>query len=105
MRRVLMLCVPHGLTHHALLYFFASQQHNIPTYFEKQIAFASFLRKLYRWGFNRVSSRLAGRYEFGSSTFKRLHSNSAPSAAAAVNTSSNDGGGAPVQVQEGTGDC
>jgi hypothetical protein len=94
--------LPHVLTHHALLYFllFAFQQNLIPTYFDNPIGFSSFLRKLYRWGFNRVSSRLAGRYEFGSSTFKRLHSNSAPSAAAAVNTSSNDGGGAPVQVQQ-----
>jgi len=99
------LCVPHGLTHHALLYFFASQQHNIPTYFEKQIAFASFLRKLYRWGFKRVSSRRHGHYEFGSPTFKRLDADSAPPAAfaataSAVNTTGDAGRGTRIQVQQ-----
>jgi len=78
------------------------EQHIIPTYFDKQIFFASFLNKLYRWGFNRVSrSRRAGRYEFCSPTFKRLDSDSEPAAiAAAVNTTGNAGGGAPIQVQQ-----
>jgi hypothetical protein len=77
---------------------FASQQHIIPTYFDKQIVFASFLRKLYRWGFKRVSrSRRAGRYEFCSPTFKRLDADSAQ--AVAADTSSN-GGGASIQVQQ-----
>ena len=81
---------------------FVFQQHIIPTYFDNPVVFASFLSKLYRWGFNRVSSRRAGRYEFCSPTFKRLDSDSEPAAiAAAVNTTGNDGGGAPIlQVQQ-----
>jgi hypothetical protein len=96
--------LPHVLTHHALLYFllFAFQQNLIPTYFDNPIGFSSFLRKLYRWGFKRVSCSWRT-HEFGSSTFKRLHSNSAPSSfsgAAAVNTPSNDGESARMQVQQ-----
>jgi len=77
---------------------FVLQQHIIPTYFDNPIVFASFLNKIYRWGFNRVPSRRAGRYEFCSPTFKRLDADTA--AAAAVNTTGNAGGGAPIQVQQ-----
>jgi hypothetical protein len=77
----------------------AFEQDIIPTYFDNPIVFASFLSKLYRWGFNRVSSRQTGRYEFRSPTFKRLGADSAP-AAAAVNSFSNAGGGTSIQVQQ-----
>ena len=80
---------------------FAFQQHIIPTYFDNPIVFASFLSKIYRWGFNRVSSRQAGRYEFRSPSFKRLHPDNAGLAACtAAKTSSNNGGGARIQVQQ-----
>jgi len=82
---------------------FVFQQHIIPTYFDNPIVFASFLNKLYRWGFNRVSrSTRAGRYEFCSPTFKRLDADIAPAAAdaVAVNTTGNDGGGTSIQVQQ-----
>ena len=85
---------------------FAFQQETIPTYFGNPIVFASFLRKLQRWGFNRVSSRRSGRYEFGSPTFKRMdaRSTSAPAddaaATTSTNTAGNDGGGASSQVSQ-----
>ncbi len=58
------------------------QQETIPTYFGNPIVFASFLRKLQRWGFTRVSSRRSGRYEFCLPTFRRLGADSAPTAVA-----------------------
>eukprot|EP00984_Skeletonema_dohrnii_P023851 scaffold12953_cov123-Skeletonema_dohrnii-CCMP3373.AAC.6 len=71
----------------------------IPAYFGNPIVFASFLRKLQRWGFNRVSSRRSGRYEFGSPTFKRMdaRSTSAPAAAAATTDTA---GNASIQVPQ-----
>ena len=59
-----------------------SSQHTIPTYFDNQIIFASFIRKLHRWGFKRVPSSRTWYYEFCSPTFKRL--GPAPAAAAAA---------------------
>jgi hypothetical protein len=82
---------------------FVFQQHIIPMYFDNPIVFASFLSKLYRWGFNRVSrSTRAGRYEFCSPTFNRLDADIAPAAAdaVAVNLTGDDEGGAPIQVQQ-----
>mmetsp|Transcript_25796 Transcript_25796/g.51712 ORF Transcript_25796/g.51712 Transcript_25796/m.51712 type:complete len:600 (+) Transcript_25796:316-2115(+) len=82
------------------------EEETIPTYFGNPIVFASFLRKLQRWGFNRVSSRRSGSYEFGSPTFKRMDarstSASADDAAAttSTNTAGNDGGGASSQVSQ-----
>eukprot|EP00984_Skeletonema_dohrnii_P023853 scaffold12953_cov123-Skeletonema_dohrnii-CCMP3373.AAC.8 len=82
------------------------EEETIPTYFGNPIVFASFLRKLQRWGFNRVSSRRSGRYEFGSPTFKRMdaRSTSAPAddaaATTSTNTAGNDGGGASSQVSQ-----
>jgi len=75
------------------------QQGIIPTYFDNQIVFASFLSKLYRWGFSRLTIRQTGLYEFRSPTFRRLSADSAP-ANAAINTCSNAGGGASIQVQQ-----
>jgi hypothetical protein len=77
--------MPHRrLTPRACFSTFASlQQDTIPTYFDKPIIFASFLRKLQRWGFNQVSRKQDGRYEFCSPTFKRLDAES-PSADAAA---------------------
>jgi len=74
----------------------------IPTYFDNPIVFASFLSKLYRWGFSRLSGK-GGRYEFRSPTFRRLGRNSEPAAAVAAavaDTSSNAGGGASIQLQQ-----
>ncbi len=79
---------------------FVFPQDIIPTYFDNPIIFASFLNKLYRWGFNRVSSRQTGRHEFSSPTFKRLGADSAPAAAAAADLSSNAGGGASSREQQ-----
>jgi hypothetical protein len=42
----------------------------IPKYFTP-IIFQSFLRKLYRWGFKRITTTHAGRYKFASATFVR----------------------------------
>jgi len=81
---------------------FAFQQQTIPTYFDNPIVFASFIRKLQRWGFKQVSRRRTGHHqsvEFGSLTFKRLDDERAP-AAAAVNICSNAGVGASIQVQQ-----
>ena len=79
---MLLMC----LTHHddRSYYFFSAllQQETIPTYFGNPIVFASFLRKLQRWGFTRVSSRRSGRYEFCLPTFRRLGADSAPTASA-----------------------
>jgi hypothetical protein len=61
----------HRLTHRARFYF-CFQQQTIPTYFGNHIVFASFLRKLQRWGFNRRTNRRNERYEFCSPTFKRI---------------------------------
>ena len=83
---------------------FAFQQDIIPTYFGNAIVFASFLRKLQRWGFVRVSSKRSGRYEFSSPTFKRIDS-SAPAASAAsgaattTNAAVNDGGGGGASIR------
>jgi hypothetical protein len=74
-------------------------QQTIPTYFDNQIVFASFQRKLQRWGFKQRTSRRTGHNEFCSPTFKRLGADRAP-AATAVNTNSNAGGGASIQVQQ-----
>jgi hypothetical protein len=79
-----------------LLSIFVFPQDIIPTYFDNPIIFASFLNKLYRWGFNRLSSRQTGRHEFSSPTFRRLGADSAP-AAAAADLSNNAGGGASSQ--------
>jgi len=78
---------------------FVFQQETIPAYFGNPIVFASFLRKLQRWGFNRMSSRRSGRYEFGSPTFKRMdaRSTSAPAAAAATTDTA---GNASIQVPQ-----
>lgn len=65
-------------------------QRIIPSYFDPPIAFASFIRKLYRWGFTRTPSRGTGCYELCSSTFSRFGSYSA---AASVDSSDNTGGG------------
>ena len=79
----------------------AFQQETIPTYFGNPIVFASFLRKLQRWGFNRVSSRRSGRYEFGSPAFKRRDPRVAHAAAATPNNGAgNDGGGASIQADQ-----
>eukprot|EP00984_Skeletonema_dohrnii_P015161 scaffold6495_cov109-Skeletonema_dohrnii-CCMP3373.AAC.1 len=73
----------------------------IPTYFDNPIIFPSFLNKLSRWGFSRVSSKQTGCLEFCSPTFKRLGNLSAPSpAAAATGKSRNTGGNGSVQVQQ-----
>lgn len=92
--------MPHQLTNHTQTTFALNQQ-TIPIYFDNPIVFASFLRKLQRWGFKQVSRRRTGRYEseFGSPTFKRLDDGRAP-AAAAVNTCSIAGGGASIQIQQ-----
>ena len=42
----------------------------IPKYFTP-IIFQSFLRKLYRWGFKRITTTHAGNYKFASATFTR----------------------------------
>lgn len=42
----------------------------IPKYFTP-IIFQSFLRKLYRWGFKRITTSHAGSYKFASATFTR----------------------------------
>jgi hypothetical protein len=87
----------------SFLLLYILQQHIMPTYFDNPIGFSRFLRKLYRWGFKRVSSRRAGRYEFCSPTFKRMDADDSEPAAAhatAVDTTGNDGGGAPIQVQQ-----
>jgi hypothetical protein len=77
------------------------QQHIIPTYFDNPIIFASFLSKIYRWGFNRVTNRQTGCYEFCSPTFRRLDgAPAAAAAAAAADTSGNAGRGASAQVQQ-----
>jgi hypothetical protein len=80
----------------------AFEQNIIPAYFDNPIVFASFLSKIHRWGFNRVSSRQTGHCEFRSPTFKRLSADSAPAAAADVadDSSNNAGGGASIQQQQ-----
>jgi hypothetical protein len=79
-------------------------QQTIPMYFDNQIAFASFQRKLQRCGFKQRTSRRAGHCEFCSPTFKRLGADSAPAAAVvaadAVNTSGNAGIVDSIQVQQ-----
>ncbi|KAK1733120.1 hypothetical protein QTG54_016258 [Skeletonema marinoi] len=73
----------------------------IPTYFDNPIIFPSFLNKLSRWGFSRVSSKQTGRLEFCSPTFKRLGNLSAPSpAAAATGKSRKIGGDGSIQVHQ-----
>jgi hypothetical protein len=81
---------------------FVFRQDIYPTYFDSRIIFATFLSKLYRWGFSRLSTK-SGSYEFRSPTFTRLASDSAPAApaaAAAADTSSKAGGGASIPVQQ-----
>ncbi|KAK1733122.1 hypothetical protein QTG54_016260 [Skeletonema marinoi] len=73
----------------------------IPTYFDNPIIFPSFLNKLSRWGFSRVSSKQTRRLEFCSPTFKRLGNLSAPSpAAAATGKSRKIGGDGSIQVHQ-----
>jgi len=84
-------------THPAL---FAFLQEIIPTYFDNPIIFPSFLNKLSRWGFSRVSSKQTGRFEFCSPTFKRLGNFNTSAAAAATGKSRNTGGDGSVQVQQ-----
>lgn len=54
----------------------------IPKYFTP-IIFQSFLRKLYRWGFKRITTTHAGSYKFASATFTRSPAPSAASHGAA----------------------
>jgi len=72
-----------------------------PAYFDSRIIFTTFLSKLYRWGFSRLSSK-SGRYEFRSPTFSKFSSDSAPATAAADDdeTSKSAGGSASIQVQQ-----
>ena len=60
---------------------FAFQQHIIPTYFDNPIVFASFLSKIYRWGFKLETSKRVGHYEFYSQSFRRHDAESVPAAA------------------------
>jgi hypothetical protein len=80
-----------------------------PAYFDSRIIFTTFLSKLYRWGFSRLSSK-SGRYEFRSPTFSKFSNDSAPATAVASDddddddddddTSKNAGGSASIQVQQ-----
>ena len=59
------------LTLYRILSFICSFfQDIIPKYFTP-IIFQSFLRKLYRWGFKRITTSHAGNYKFASATFTR----------------------------------
>jgi hypothetical protein len=69
----------HRLNHHTRFYVcIPTLQQTIPTYFDNQIVFASFQRKLQRWGFQQRTSRRTGHCEFCSPTFKRLGADKEP---------------------------
>jgi hypothetical protein len=84
---------------------FVFPQDIYPTYFHSRIIFTTFLSKLYRWGFSRLTTK-CGRYEFRSPTFVTLTKDSSPASAAAAapaaaaDRSSNAGGGASVPAQQ-----
>ncbi len=58
------------ISSHCLSFLLFLYQDIIPKYFTP-IIFQSFLRKLYRWGFKRITTTHAGSYKFASATFTR----------------------------------
>ena len=90
-----------------MIFFIVTFRQDIyPAYFDSRIIFTTFLSKLYRWGFSRLSSK-SGRYEFRSPTFSKFSNDSAPTTAVASDddddddddTSKNAGGSASIQHQ------
>ena len=69
----------------------------IPKYFTP-IIFQSFLRKLYRWGFKRITTTHAGKYKFASANFKRSPPNAAVLNDAAGTTASLSAGQVPFPI-------